>query len=141
MGSSYKGQFFTPYHISSSMSQITLEDIETTIKEKGWFTLSEPACGSGGMIIACDEVVAKYGYKSSEVMYVEAKDVDNLCFMMTYIQLSLLDIPAKVILGDSLQMTQTKALYTPSFVKNNWTEKIEKYETSDDEEMELEKAV
>ncbi len=125
MGNSYRGQFFTPFHISSMMAQINLHGIESCIADKGFFSLSEPACGSGGMILACDEVVTKAGHKSSEVMWVQAQDIDRLCFMMTYIQLSALDIPARVVLGNTLAMEELEVLYTPAFIREDWFSKIQ----------------
>jgi len=128
MGNSYRGQYFTPFHISSFMAKINLgdsEDIRTSIKSKGFFTMCEPAAGSGGMIIACDQVIADAGLKSSEIMFVQSQDVDTLCFMMSFIQLSALDIPARVVLGNTLALEEIKVLYTPAFVRENWNEKLE----------------
>lgn len=128
MGNSYRGQFFTPYHISSMMAQITIPTdltIEQGLKERGYFTLLEPTSGSSGMIIAADEVVTKAGLKDKQVMCVQAQDIDNLCFMMTYIQLSLLDIPARVVLGNTLACEENKVLYTLAFARDNWFERFE----------------
>ena len=131
MGNSYSGQFFTPYHISSFMARINLgdsDDIKNSIKHKGHFSLSEPACGSGGMVIACDEVITEAKIKSSEIMFVQTQDIDHVCFMMTYIQLSALDIPARVVLGDTLAMQENKVLFTPAFIRENWMKKLENKE-------------
>ena len=125
MGDSYKGQFFTPYHISYFMAQINLGSIEETIKDKGYFSMCEPTCGSGGIVIACAETVTKQGFNPSEVMWCQAQDIDNLCFMMTYIQLSLLDVPARVVLGDTLAFEENKVLYTPAFIREDWFGKID----------------
>ena len=37
------------------------------------------------------------GYNYQHQLFVEAVDIDELCFMMTYIQLSLYGIPARVM--------------------------------------------
>ena len=47
---------------------------------------------------------------------------------MTYIQLSLLGIPAKVIWGDSLSMRYNEVLYTPFFFLGDFKQKIENRE-------------
>lgn len=128
MGNSYRGQFFTPYHISSMMAKMVIPtdgNIRGGIKKQGYFTLLEPTCGSGGMIIAADEVITKSGLKKEQIMCVQAQDIDRLCFMMTYIQLSALDIPARVVLGDTLGCKEDKVLYTPAFVRDNWFERFE----------------
>lgn len=48
------GQFFTPYCISKTCAETTINSsqVEQYIKEDKILTLNEPACGSGGMIIA-----------------------------------------------------------------------------------------
>jgi hypothetical protein len=65
------------------------------------------------MIIAAAEALKDKGYNYQHQLYVEAVDIDEICFKMTYIQLSLLGIPAKVIRGDSIAMRYFEVLYTP----------------------------
>lgn len=128
MGNNYREQFFTPYHICKMMAQITMpmdDDIKGAIKKKGWFSMYEPTCGASAMIIAADEVIKQTGLKTSELMWAQVQDIDHICFMMSYIQLSLLDIPARVVLGNSLANEEIKVLYTPAFIRENWMEKIE----------------
>ncbi len=125
MGSSYKGQFFTPYHVSKMMSEITGYNLKEELKQKNYITLSEPCSGSGGMIIAFAQTVMEYGFNYQKKLYVEAIDIDENCFKMAYIQLSLLGIPAKVILGDTLAQKFKVSLYTPMFFINNWYVKLQ----------------
>ncbi len=140
MGSSYKGQFFTPYTISLMMSQITIGNGKSAIPKRGWFSVCEPTCGSGGMIIACDQVLKQNGLITKDVMWAQAQDIDPLCFMMCFIQLSLLDIPARVVLGDTLAVEERKVLYTPAFVEKNWFEKIDNAEDEEEDDSDLEPA-
>lgn len=125
MGSSYKGQFFTPYHVSKMMSDITGYNLKEELKQKNYITLSEPCSGSGGMVIAFSQTVMEYGFNYQKKLYVEAIDIDENCFKMTYIQLALLGIPAKVILGDTLSQKFKTSLYTPMFFINNWYVKLQ----------------
>ena len=67
------------------------------------------------MIIAFAEIMKKYGYNYQKQLFVEAVDIPEMCFKMTYIQLSLLGIPAKVLLCDTLAMKFTECLYTPFY--------------------------
>ena len=67
---------------------------------------------SGAIIIAFAEIMKKYGYNYQKQLFVEAIDISEMCFKMTYIQLSLLGIPAKVLLGDTLAMKFKERLYT-----------------------------
>lgn len=124
LGNSAKGQFFTPYHVSKMMAEINFVDLEKHLKEKDFITLSEPCCGSGGMIIAYAETMKSKGYNYQHQLYVEAVDIDELCFKMTYIQLSLLGIPAKVIRGDSLAMRYFEVYYTPFYFLSNFEYKL-----------------
>jgi len=128
MGSSHSGQFFTPYHISAFMAKINLGNIGATIKEKGFFSMLEPTCGSGGMVVAAYDEVRNSKYDHREVMFVQAQDIDYTCFLMAYLQLSILEIPARVIWGDSLANTTNKVLYTPAYAIYGWEEKLN-YET------------
>ena len=51
-----KGQFFTPFPICQMMAKMTLgENAQDIITKKGFVTLSEPACGTGAMIIAATQ--------------------------------------------------------------------------------------
>ena len=124
LGNSNKGQFFTPYHISKMMAEINFVDLEKEVDTKGFITLSEPCCGSGGMIIAYAETMKEQGYNYQHQLYVEAVDIDDICFKMTYIQLSLLGIPAKVIRGDSLAMRYFEVYYTPFYFLSNFEYKL-----------------
>lgn len=126
LGNANKGQFFTPYSVSKMMSEINIVDIENQLAEKDFITMHEPCSGSGGIIIAFAETLKEQGYNYQNQMYVEAIDIDELCFMMTYIQLSLYGIPAKVILGDSLALKFQKTLYTPLYFLNGFHWKLKR---------------
>lgn len=127
-GNSNKGQFFTPYHLSKMMAQmvnVDIKEIEKQLENYDYVTLSEPCCGSGGMIIAFAESMKESGYNYQHQLYVEAVDIDEICFKMAYIQLSLLGIPAKVIRGDSLSMRYYEVLYTPFYFLSGFRDKFE----------------
>ena len=112
LSSKYKGQFFTPYHISKFMASILGENSK---EHEG---LSEPACGAGGMIIARADVLRELGVNYQQVMEVQAVDIDSLCVNMCYIQLTLLHISAEVIHGNSLTLEVFKIWYTPAYIMN-----------------------
>jgi type I restriction-modification system DNA methylase subunit len=129
-GSANKGQFFTPYRVSKMMSQMTGYNVKK-YQRSDIMTLCEPCCGSGGMIIAFAEAMLESGMNFQERLYVEATDIDELCFEMTYIQLSILGIPAKVIWGDSLSQEHREFLYTPFYFLANFPKKLEEREKVD----------
>ena len=124
LGNVATGQFFTPYHVSKMMSEICFTDIEKQLEEKDFIALAEPCCGSGGMIIAYAETLKEYGYNYQNQLFVEAIDIDEMCFMMTYIQLSLLGVGASVLLGDSLTLYFQQVLYTPFYFINGFEWKL-----------------
>lgn len=124
IGNANKGQFFTPYNVSKMMSEINIVDIEAQLEKRDYITLSELCCGSGGMIIAFAETLKANCYNYQHQLYVEAVDIDETCFKMTYLQLSLLGVPAKVIRGDSLSLKFYEALYTPFYFLANFEYKL-----------------
>ena len=134
LGNSNKGQFFTPYSVSKLMAEINIADFENKLKEKEFITLSEPCSGSGGIIIACAETMKEKGYNYQKQLFVEAIDIDEICFMMTYIQLSLYGIGARVMLGDTLAWKIQKVLYTPMYFINGfyWKLKTKTEEVKED---------
>lgn len=109
-----RGQFFTPYHVSQMMAKMVLIDIKTPIKEKGYFTMCEPCCGAGGMIIAAAEEVREQGFQPSYHMLFAATDIDRKCFNMSYIQASILDICGYVNHGNTLTMEIWETRPTPA---------------------------
>lgn len=115
LGNKFKGQFFTPYPVSKLMTSMILskESIEKAVKEKGYITLSEPTCGSGGMIIAAYEVISNLKLNPQQVLRVTSQDIDFKAVLMTYIQTTLLGIDNTVILGDTLMMEKRDVWRTP----------------------------
>lgn len=111
-----RGQFFTPYHVSRMMAEMI---IGPTHKDKAVpIKLNEPACGAGGMVIAMFSVLRELGYAPRD-FYVIAQDIDALCANMTYLQCTLLDIPAVVIQGNTLALETIENFPTLSFVRNH----------------------
>ena len=118
IGSSANGQFFTPYCVSKMMSEINFIEVEEKLKANDFITLSDPCCGSSGMIIAFAETMKNNNYNYQKQLFVEIIDIDEMCFMMSYIQLALYGIPARVMLGDSLAWKFQRVFYTPLYFVN-----------------------
>ena len=131
LGNAGKGQFFTPYHISKLMAEITFIDGKEDIENQDVITLSESCSGSGGIIIAYAETMKEHNVNYQQKLFVEAIDIDELCFMMTYIQLALYGIGAKVILGDTLAYKFSKVLYTPMYFINGFSWRMKNYEQAE----------
>ena len=126
LGKKCGGQFFTPYCVSQMMTKMTVDkdNISNLINQKGYITMNEPCTGGGGMCIAFAEAMEESGFDPQKHLVIIAQDIDKTCVMMTYIQLSLLGIPAYVILGNTLLMECKDIWYTHSFIINGWPEKL-----------------
>lgn len=112
------GQFFTPCHISKLCASVSLNEaqIKDAIKNDEILTLNEPACGSGGMIIAAiDELYNRYHFNISRNLFVECSDIDSRCVHMTYLQLGLAGIPAVIYQRDTLSMRTWQRWDTPAY--------------------------
>lgn len=109
------GQYFTPYEVSLLLARMNLDNVEATIEDNGgWFTLLEPACGSGGMVIAAAQVLQEKRVDGGWCMYFEATDIDRLCANMTYIQTGLLGLTGVVWHGNTLSMEMRGHRFTPT---------------------------
>lgn len=113
----FKGQFFTPQHICDLMNEITLnkDEVIKIIDTRGYFSMSEPACGSGRLVYSLLKFMHDNNINFHKNVYIEATDVSNLCAYMTYIQLSLYGANAKVICGNTLTNEVYETFYTPMF--------------------------
>lgn len=120
LGSKWKGQFFTPIHVSKAMGMLTLENIDKYIKEKGFITVSEPAAGGGSTIIGLALAFKDKGYNYQKKMVVTAVDLDIKAVHMCYIQLSLLGIPAVVMHGNTLSVEFYEEWKTPFYILDGW---------------------
>ena len=112
------GQFFTPYCVSKLMAELTLD--KNALQNKDYITLSEPACGSGGMLIAYAEVMQNAGLNPQKQLLVTCVDIDQTAAMMCYIQLTLLGIPAEVIIGNTLTMQFSRTMKTFMYHMDGW---------------------
>lgn len=108
------GQFFTPYHLSKMMSDITIGDnFKEQIEKDGYVTLSEPCCGAGGMIIAASEVMKEKGFNPQTQMKFVGIDIDLKCCQMAYIQTSLLGLRGQIYHGNTISIEMWKKFITP----------------------------
>jgi type I restriction-modification system DNA methylase subunit len=115
LGNKNSGQFFTPYHISKFMAEIQISNIEEKVKERGYFSISDPCVGAGGMIIAASDVVKNSNIGKSKMIF-QAIDIDKLCFNMCYVQLSMLRLNGVVMWGDSLKCEAFEIRKTPALI-------------------------
>jgi hypothetical protein len=120
------GQFFTPYELCKLMARMTLDgdEVRAKIAERGFITAQEPACGAGAQIIAMAEALQELQINYQQCLHVTAIDVDSRAAHMTYLQLSLLGVPAIVYEGNTLTMEMRGRWYTPAHIMGMWDNKL-----------------
>lgn len=121
------GQFFSPYSLCRMMAKLTLGDEESVrkrIAERGFVTANELACGSGAMVIALAHEMRELGISYQQHLHVTAVDVDLKCVHMSYVQFSLLHIPAVIVHGNTLSLEEFGRWYTPAHIVGGWDWKL-----------------
>lgn len=128
MGSKRTCQYFTPDSITTMMAQMLMADgmKELDSGEKTFLTISDPACGAGGTIIAYYKVMREAGYNPQQQLFAQCVDIDPMAAMMTYIQFSLLGLPAEIIIGNSLTVEHHQVLHTPMYFMGFWRNKLQR---------------
>ncbi|NUS39416.1 MAG: SAM-dependent DNA methyltransferase [Lysobacter sp.] len=122
LGNAARGQFFTPPELCRLMARLSIdpEDMREKIARRGYITVQEPAAGAGAMIIAMATELQAAGFSYQQHMHVTAIDVDSRAVHMAYVQLSLLHVPAVVILGNTLAVEEREHWYTPAHILGAW---------------------
>lgn len=97
-------QFFTPFHIAKTMALMTFnkEGVNNIINDNGYLSFCEPTCGSGCLALGAVKVLKDLEVNFQEKTLFVLTDLDEQCFYMSYIQLSLLGVPAKINHGNTL---------------------------------------
>lgn len=102
LGNHWKGQFFTPYCICEAMAAINSKSLEDEVKEKGWVSVNDPACGAGATLIAMANAFREHNVNYQNHALFVAQDIDRITGLMCYIQLSLLGCPGYIVIADTL---------------------------------------
>jgi len=113
-------QFFTPYEICKLQAAMTIgsgNDLERIVAERGYVRILDPACGSGGQIIAAADYIRSRGLDPHRNMFATLIDIDPLCMAMSFLQMTFLDIPAVVLLGNSIKQEYREIAYTAAGLK------------------------
>ncbi len=104
-------QFFTPYDISRMIARMTLAD-SAHAKKGGYVSICDPCAGSGGMLVAAFNVLRDQGMNPQTEAWFEAQDISQDTALMCYVQMSLLGMAGRVIVGDSLEGKRSMELLT-----------------------------
>ncbi len=132
LGSTHTGQFFTPPELSELMAGLSYGDALATL-DKPFVTLQEPACGAGGMVLAFVKVMLSHGHNPAERMWAHCQDVDRLAALMCYLQLALWNVPAVVVVGNTLALEVREVFYTPAHYLGFWDSKLRRREEDQQE--------
>ena len=111
------GQFFTPYEISRLMAEINLVNVDAMIDEQGFVTVSEPAAGAGGMLLALADVIEDKGHSLATSVWIEAVELSRPTYHMCYIQCAARGLAGKIIHGNSLSLDVYSSAYTAAASK------------------------
>ena len=85
------------------------------------------------MILAYVELLQDNGHNPAQKLYVQAVDIDRTVALMCFIQLTLWDVPAEVIVGNTLTMEYREYWYTFAFKRCGWRAKLtEHYQAEED---------
>jgi len=120
LGNKWMGQFFTPFQVSVAAGKIMLHDLKDTIRREGYVTVNEPTAGGGSMILGLCKAMFDEKINYQEQMLVVAQDIDIRAVYMSYIQLSLVGVPAIIVHGNSLLVEERSRWYTPMYVFGGW---------------------
>ncbi|MDD3183340.1 MAG: N-6 DNA methylase [Alphaproteobacteria bacterium] len=124
LGNRWKGQFFTPDCVCRLMAAMSYgEGLRAAVAEKGFVSVGEPAVGGGAMIIAFAHEMKRQGINHQQCLHVTATDIDLRAVHMAYLQLSLLHIPAVVIHGDTIRLTEHSRWHTPACIFGGFFQK------------------
>lgn len=130
-GDKSKAQEFTPFSITQIASRIAILDkdesknIDINIFVKGYVSVNDCSCGAGSMIIGYAMMLKSFGYNYQRHLLAFAEDLDEIAVAMTYIQLSLLGIPAIVRRQDTLTEEVFDTWFTPAFIAQSYRFKDE----------------
>lgn len=119
-------QYFTPYPISEMIVRANLDKskIERCIKEKGYLTINDPACGSGGMMIAAMQYFKFLGFNPHTQLLIIVNDISHIAVCMCYVQLTLLGAAAEISRRDTITQENFYTHHTLIFFKENWPRRL-----------------
>lgn len=121
-----QGQFFTPSSVSELMANLVFDEPLQLLAKQEFITVSEPACGAGGMILAFVKTLIAQKLNPSDVLWVECIDVHRMAALMCYVQLSLWNVPAQVIVGNTLTLEHREVWHTPAHYLGLWSIKLKR---------------
>jgi hypothetical protein len=134
LGNEHVGQFFTPPELSLLIANVMIGDeLNQKIASRGFVTFNEPACGAGGMVLAFAKTVIEQKHNPANVMWASCQDIDRTAALMCFIQLTLWNIPAEVVVGNTLAVERREVFYTPAHWMGLWNVKMSRHREEEQE--------
>lgn len=124
LGNHWHGQFFTPQPLADMMARMVMGDAK--LPECGFLRLCEPAVGAGAMVIGACKAARAAGINYQREIHVTAIDLDPTAAHMAFIQLSLLHVPAVVLIGNTISQEMRETWYTPAHIMGFWSAKLKR---------------
>ena len=118
------GQFFTPYPVCLAMAKMLVHDAKHLVKEQGFIRAQEPCVGSGAMVMALAQALREEGINYQQCLHVTAIDLDIIAVHMSYVQCTLLHIPAIILHSDTLRGETYSVWRTFAHVMGFWDAKL-----------------
>jgi type I restriction-modification system DNA methylase subunit len=118
MGRKELGQFFTPYSLCRLNAELTLS--ADSVNDKGYVSLSEPAAGGGGMVIAAHHRATELNVD----LYAHCVELSHMTADLCYINLSAAGVAAHVTQGNTLSMKMGRSFPTPALCTQQWSERL-----------------
>lgn len=112
LGDNFRGQYFTPYSVQCLMARMLMPGVRDTIRREGIATVSDPACGAAGMLIACAECLLEADINPSMHMFGSCIDIDPVA------------ADAEVMTGNTLTMQFRRVRYTPVYYLNDFEKRL-----------------
>lgn len=135
LASKWNGQFFTPMSVATLMAHMSLSGVGEKIEQKGFVTISDPAIGAGALPIGALLAMLEMGHTPRN-MVVFGQDVDLKAVYMSYVQLTLLGVPAVLFCANTLSRPMMDAdwlglgdqplsvWYTAPFILDGWRARV-----------------
>lgn len=131
IGNESGGQFFTPYHLARLNASGAIGELRE-LPDRGYISISEPACGAGANVIAACDVLGERGINWQQGAFFVCQDISELTALMCYLQLSMLGVAATVVVGDTLRVERRYALHTIMAMSDDmWTARYLRGELAD----------
>ncbi|MDR1502259.1 MAG: N-6 DNA methylase [Prevotella sp.] len=93
-------QIFTPFDLALMIAHLNFDSL--CVEFDRIYTICDPCCGSGNLLIASYNVLKDKFLDIEKNILFYGKDIDNQCAMMTFMQLTLLSIPAIITCGNAI---------------------------------------